>query len=208
MLNLPNKLSTVWELLFEPCCCFYPAPGEDSSCTACSWGSEFADIWAADAQGDWFPRNRNQLPLWAWTTLSHPWGVSGPSHIFIKHCCQVVEAFCLSHGSEVLQSHWGRGYTIRWHLQHSVLLGLSFRCIMLFLHIFHFVLFVWVLSSLRVLFPYKFYPSTTALWGTSPLWLDTLLQMQGDIGLHITDVLQWIWGALRKEVSFSPKGDS
>lgn len=30
----------------------------------------------------------------------------------------------------------------------------------------------------------------------------------GDVGLHITDVLQWIWGPLRKEVSFPPKGDS
>lgn len=171
MLNLPNKQSTVWELFFEPCCCFSPAPGEDRPCTACSWGSGFADNWAVDAQVVGFLGAGVSFLCEHGLPCLTPGVCLVPHTYFLSITVKLQWPFGLSHGSEALQSHWSGGYIIRRHLQHSVLLGLSFRCLMSFLHFFHFVLWLCeFLSSLGVLFLYKCYSSTTALWRTSPPW--------------------------------------
>lgn len=122
MLNLPNKLSTLWELFFEPCCCFCLAPREDAPCTACSWGSGFFDIWAVGAQGVWFPRNRKQLPLWAWIPWLTP-GLSGPSHIFVKHCCQIVGALWL------ITWQWSAAVPLEQGIYLQVTLGSTQSCL-------------------------------------------------------------------------------
>lgn len=130
-----------------------------------------------------------------------------PHTYLLSFAMKLQWPFGLWHGSEVLQSHWSRGYIIRWHLQHSVLLGFSFRCLMSFLHIFHSVLWLCeFLSFLQVLFLYKCCPSTTALWRTSSPWLETLLQMQGMLGC--TSLCCNGCGALWEKRYPAPKGDS
>lgn len=201
MLNLPNKLSTLWELFFEPCCCFCLAPREDAPCTACSWGSGFFDIWAVGAQGVWFPRNRKQLPLWAWIPWLTP-GLSGPSHIFVKHCCQIVGALWL------ITWQWSAAVPLEQGIYLQVTLGSTQSCLVCLSGASCPFCTFSILSSgcVSSLALFKCYFCTSATLqlqpcGEIPTVAGDTVAHAGDDGLHITHVLQWVWGPLRKEVS-------
>lgn len=157
-----------------------------------------------------FLGNRSHLPLWMWTTLSHPWGVSGPSHILVKHCCQIEVALWL------IPRQWGAAVPLDQRLHHQVTLAaLSPAWFVfqvyhaLFAHFPFCPLTAWVpyLPSSLFLFYYKCCPSTTTSWRASSLWLVTLLQMQGMLGC--TSLMGCNgFGALWEKRCPAPKGDS